>query len=78
MAIRARVLRTNPLCVACQRKGRITIATEVDHITPLFKGGTDDEENLAGMCHQCHADKTVADLGQAPRVTIGIDGWPVE
>jgi 5-methylcytosine-specific restriction protein A len=78
MATRARVLRANPLCVACQRKGRTSIATEVDHTVPLFKGGTDDEANLAGLCDECHKVKTADDLGQAPRVTIGIDGWPVE
>ena len=77
MALRARTLRANPLCVTCQRKGRLTAAAEVDHITPLHKGGTDDSSNLQGLCHPCHADKTAAEQGYKVRVQIGADGWPV-
>lgn len=78
MTIRAAVLRCNPLCVVCEGKGRTTAATEVDHIKPLHKGGTDDQDNLQGLCHDCHSDKTRRDLGQKGRPEIGADGWPVE
>jgi len=77
MAIRAGVLSESPLCVACQRAGRIRIADEVDHILPLHKGGTDDTDNLQALCTECHADKTARDAGHARKPEIGLDGWPL-
>ena len=63
-AIRSQVLTANPLCVLCQVKGQIKPAIEVDHIQALANGGTDESENLQGLCLECHADKTRTDLGQ--------------
>jgi 5-methylcytosine-specific restriction protein A len=77
MAIREKVLRLGPHCVECYKKGKVIPGTEVDHIIPVFKGGTDDLDNLQVLCHEHHAEKTRADLGQKPRVEIGLDGWPV-
>ena len=78
MAIRAQTLSQYPLCVKCQSKGRITAATEVDHIVPLHKGGTDDLDNLQSLCHDCHAEKTATEQGKRRRQEIGLDGWPVD
>lgn len=75
--LRERILRADPLCTACRAAGRIRPATDLDHIVPLFKGGTDDEENLQGLCAECHAEKTRRDLGQRERVAVGIDGVPL-
>lgn len=36
-------------------------ATEVDHIIPKSRGGTDDLENLQGLCKPHHSRKTVQD-----------------
>ena len=66
-AVRARVLRAQPLCVACLRMGRIVPATEVDHIVALANGGADTDENRQGLCPDCHEAKTRADMGYAPR-----------
>lgn len=55
---RARYLRLNPLCKACDEQGRITAATTPDHIEPLWRGGKDDESNLQPLCDPCHAAKT--------------------
>ena len=33
----------------CEAKGRVSVAEEVDHIIPLFKGGVDEWENLQGL-----------------------------
>lgn len=56
---RERVLdRDKHLCQCCRRAGRLTPATEVDHITPLAEGGTDDETNLESICTPCHRRKT--------------------
>ena len=74
MTIRAAVLRCNPLCVACEAKGLIARATEVDHIQPLHKGGTDEPDNLQGLCRDCHADKTRRDLGQKDRARFDASG----
>lgn len=77
MRIRRLVLRANPLCVMCQAAGRITLATEVDHVVPLFKGGTeslDPFENRQGLCSQCHQDKTNDDLKRVPPVSV--EGFP--
>ena len=65
------------MCVMCEAKGRITIATELDHIVHLDAGGKDIESNRQGLCHDCHAEKTRRDLGQKERPEIGIDGFPV-
>lgn len=32
-------------------------ATEVDHITPVAHGGTDQPWNLRSLCHDCHASR---------------------
>jgi len=38
---------------------------KVDHIIPLFKGGTNDLDNLQAMCPNCHTTKT----GKERRIT---------
>lgn len=52
-----RIRRNEPVCRMC----KIRAATEVDHITPRSKGGTDDESNLQPLCHSCHEEKTRRD-----------------
>jgi len=69
--LRKRLLTANPLCVECQRQGRVTAATSLDHIIPRSKGGNEDPANLQGLCADCHRDKTVRDRGH--RVTYGCD-----
>lgn len=57
--MRAVKLRHNPLCEECLRHGRITLATLVDHIVPIKKGGAClDMDNLQSMCDSCHNRKT--------------------
>ena len=57
--IRAAVMaRDNYLCQVCAADGRVTPATEVDHIRPKARGGTDEMDNLRSICRQCHAEKT--------------------
>lgn len=65
----------------CKAEGRVTLATEVDHIVALTNGGVEDPHddcNRQGLCFDCHEMKTAADLGYTPKVETGIDGWPVE
>lgn len=78
---RARILaRDDYLCQPCWRDGRPTPATEVDHIKPKARGGTDDDDNLQAICHDCHTRKTEAEAAEAQgrklKPRIGEDGWP--
>lgn len=73
--LRAAVLAAEPLCRYCQADGRVTPASEVDHVVPLSKGGGDDWENLAPTCRPCHQRKTLDDVGAAPR-GADADGMP--
>lgn len=74
---RERWLREHPLCVECERQGRVTAATVPDHIVALVNGGPDTEDNLQSLCEEHHRIKTAKDLGHKPRPKIGTDGWPV-
>lgn len=62
----------------CRACGRVTQDGEVDHITPLANGGTDDEANLQWLCREpCHAEKTRREMGGRPVIGCDADGWPV-
>lgn len=76
MAIRAAFLSVHPLCVMCLAKGRVTPATELDHIVALMHGGT-EQDNYQALCHGCHQDKTAKDKGHTVRASTGLDGWPL-
>jgi 5-methylcytosine-specific restriction endonuclease McrA len=69
-----------PLCAECQKHGRITLATELDHIVALANGGKDFDEdagtNRQGLCSECHEAKTQRDMGYRPRLAVSLDGWP--
>lgn len=81
---RARILaRDMHLCQPCLTTGRPTEAEEVDHILPKAKGGTDDDENLQAICHDCHVVKTAAEAAEAqgrtvtPRTKYDKQGRPI-
>ena len=76
--MRRTVLDADPLCKICRPKGRVALATVVDHEIALMNGGTNDIENLRGLCHDCHALKTEVDKGRKPKQVTGTDGWPVQ
>ena len=54
---RTAMLEYNPYCVVCGAP-----ANTVDHIIPIRRGGTDDEDNLQSMCSVCHSRKTAAEV----------------
>jgi len=60
---KAALARDSHLCQACLRAGMVTPATDVDHITPKYLGGTDALDNLQCLCRECHKTKTAADKG---------------
>lgn len=53
-------LREHPLCVVCDRTGRVECATVVDHIVP-HRGDDElfwDRSNWQAMCESCHNRKS--------------------
>ena len=58
MRTRSAWLSAHPLCKHCVAEGRVTAATEVDHVVPLHQGGADDESNFQSLCNDCHKAKT--------------------
>ena len=64
-AERNRYLTIHPLCAECERVGRLTAATVVDHIVP-HKGDPNlfwNESNWQALCRRCHNRKTAATDG---------------
>lgn len=71
------LVRDGYLCQPCLRNGTPTPATQVDHVKPKAKGGTDALGNLQAICGPCHEAKTILDAGGKVKVAIGLDGWPI-
>lgn len=76
--LRRRLFMANPLCAICHENGHCVVGVELDHITPISKGGTNDETNLQFLCAECHRAKTARDLGHTYKPVIGKDGWPIQ
>lgn len=59
--LRERILAAEPLCRFCCADGRVTAATDVDHIEP-FNGIHDprrlDPTNCRPLCRACHLSRT--------------------
>ena len=75
--IRAQVLAEQPLCLMCERLGRIEPAVDVDHIDN--DSHNQSRDNLQGLCRSHHAAKSFAE-SQGGTFTLkgcGPDGWPV-
>lgn len=64
-AYRRRYLREHPLCADCERAGRVTAATVVDHIVPHRGDAVRfwDERNHQALCQPCHSAKTARSDG---------------
>ncbi|QBP75394.1 HNH endonuclease [Herbaspirillum huttiense] len=54
-------------CVLCLAEGRQTIAVEVDHKTPLWRGGSNEQSNLQGLCKDHHDEKTAREAAERAR-----------
>ncbi len=59
--LRRELFEANPLCVACDKLGLVTLATQRDHIVSLGEGGRDVAENTQGLCDPCHEAKSLAE-----------------
>jgi 5-methylcytosine-specific restriction protein A len=51
-------------CKKCKARDKL----EIDHITPVCLGGTNDPVNLQVLCDPCHEKKTVMDAERYRRV----------
>ncbi|MGF7163146.1 5-methylcytosine-specific restriction endonuclease McrA [Rhodoligotrophos appendicifer] len=79
--LRARHLSQHPLCVFCEKMGRIEAATVVDHRT-AHKGDhmlMFDPGNLQSLC-KVHHDSTKQSMERTgkPLRIIDSDGWPCD
>ena len=70
-AMRAALFTSNPLCVQCESEGRVTLATQRDHIVSLEEGGADDDTNVQGLCRDCHDIKSKAERERGQRRARG-------
>jgi len=71
-------MRREPLCRHCLARGVVRAATELDHIVPLSRGGSDDDDNKQPLCAECHYRKTVSERGDRPRLGCDADGAPLD
>ena len=56
--VRDAFLAKHPYCRICEDEGKQERATDVDHIVPRRKGGTDEPSNLQSLCKHHHSTKT--------------------
>lgn len=77
-ALRLRIWSANPCCAMCGHITAYPAGFELDHITALTNGGTNEDSNYQILDHACHEVKTAADLGYTPAQAIGLDGFPIE
>jgi 5-methylcytosine-specific restriction enzyme A len=59
--MRAALFARSPLCVHCEDRGLVVLATQRDHKVPLAEGGTDTPNNEQGLCDDCHREKSLAE-----------------
>ena len=77
---RAAFLEEHPLCEMCDKAGRVTAATVVDHKTP-HRGDEAifwDRSNWQAICKPHHdGDKQAEEKSGRAHLAIGIDGYPI-
>lgn len=52
------------LCQACKRLSKVSLGAVVDHIVPLWQGGSDEDSNKELLCNPCHDAKTAQEAAQ--------------
>jgi 5-methylcytosine-specific restriction protein A len=75
----AHQLRLKPLCEQCEREGRLTPATVVDHVEP-HKGDYNKFRlgRLQSLCQSCHSSTKAIIEKRGYDPAIGVDGWPID
>ncbi len=70
--VRDAYLKAHPLCVECEKLGRMVQAEEVDHIKP-HRGDQVlmwDEKNFQSLCASHHSKKTAQEDGRWGRKSV--------
>lgn len=72
--------KLHPLCVYCERMGKITPAEVVDHIEPLKGDMTRllDATNLQSLCKTCHDSVKQSEEKQGYLRGASKDGIPID
>lgn len=60
-------IAAHPICVRCGLRP----TTDVDHIVPKARGGSDADNNLQGLCGFCHKQKTACERREVKGVGGG-------
>lgn len=79
--LRLRILRRDSYlcrCPRCEKSGVVRAATEVHHVIPKAKGGTDDPSNLVSINSECHRIISEADRGRRRRPAFDARGNPID
>lgn len=69
-AVRRRIIeRDGPWCVACgwpHKPGGAEdgVGLQIDHMLPISRGGTSDDDNLTVLCGPCNRSKGTSDLAE--------------
>ena len=76
---RVHQLSNHPLCAYCLKDGLVVAATVVHHVVP-HKGDwmTFSTSLLESLCDHCHNSIAQSEEKSGRRVTIGLDGYPIE
>lgn len=58
--------KKHPLCAVCEKEGRVTPASEVDHVEPHRGDSVKffDNNNIQSICRECHQEKTRKERGR--------------
>jgi 5-methylcytosine-specific restriction protein A len=80
---KAILIRDGFACQVCKQQGVLCAATQVDHIIPKSRGGTDERDNLQAICGSCHKQKTARESNPASydkhmRRGCSADGTPMD
>ena len=72
--------KLHPLCVYCERMGKVTKADVVDHIVPLNGDMARllDPTNLQSLCKRCHDSVKQSEEKQGYLRGAGKDGIPID
>ena len=54
------ILKNGAICNICKNEF-VASHLSIDHITPIFMGGTNNKKNLQLLCEKCHKIKTSKD-----------------
>ncbi|WP_159990826.1 HNH endonuclease [Pelistega ratti] len=78
--LRLAFLKKNPLCVYCERQGKVTEAKVVDHIVPhqgdqkLFW----DQKNWQALCKSCHSSVKQREETGSLQKGCDVNGIPLD